>query len=328
MDKIAIVGIGCRFAGGVTDASSLWQFLLDKRDGVVEVPADRWSLAKFYDADPEAPGRMYTRRGGFLTESIWDFDADFFGISAREASIMDPQQRLLLEVSWEALEDAGLSGQAIGGSVGVFVGGFTTDSSMVRLSPSARMDMNAHTAMSSSLTLLSNRVSYTFDFHGPSMTIDTACSSSLVAFHQATTALAAGDCDLALVGGVNVMFRPETFISMCKGRFLSFDGRSKSFDAAADGYGRGEGAGMVVLKRLDAARRDRDRIYAVVRGSGTNQDGRTTAIPVPNPDAQAALAKRVCRVAGVEPHQVAFIEAHGTGTAVGDPIEMSALGEV
>jgi acyl transferase domain-containing protein/NADPH:quinone reductase-like Zn-dependent oxidoreductase/NADP-dependent 3-hydroxy acid dehydrogenase YdfG len=328
VDQIAIVGIGCRYAGGVTDAESLWQFLLDKRDGVVEVPADRWSLAKFYDADPDAPGRMYTRKGGFLTDSLWEFDADFFGVSAREASIMDPQQRLLLEVGWEALEDAGLAGRAMGGSVGVFVGAFTTDNALARMSPISRTAINGHTAMSSSQTLLSNRLSYAFDFRGPSMTIDTACSSSLVAFHQATRAMEAGECELALVGGVNVMFKPETFISMCKGRFLAFDGRSKSFDAAADGYGRGEGAGIVVLKRLDAALRDRDRIYAVVRGSGVNQDGRTSAIPVPNPVAQEELALRVCRDAGVSPHEIVFVEAHGTGTAVGDPIEMSALGKV
>ena len=328
MEQIAIVGIGCRYAGGVTDASSLWEFLLDKRDGVVEIPADRWSLAKYYDADPEAPGRMYTRRGAFLTDPLWEFDADFFGVSAREAAILDPQQRLLLEVAWEALEDAGVAGQAIGGSVGVFVGGFTTDNMLARLSPLSRSAINRHTAMSFSLTLLSNRISHAFDFRGPSMTIDTACSSSLVAFHQAATAMAAGDCELALVGGVNVIFKPETSIMMCKGRFLASDGRSKSFDAAADGYGRGEGAGMVVLKRLDAALRDHDRIYAVVRGSGVNQDGRTPSIPVPNPVAQEELALRVCRDAGLSPHEIAFIEAHGTGTPVGDPIEMSAMGKV
>ena len=328
MDQIAIVGIGCHFAGGVTDAASLWQFLLEKRDGIVEVPADRWSLAKYYDADPDAPGRMYTRKGGFLTESIWDFDADFFGIPPREASLMDPQQRLLLEVSWEALDDAGLTGQAIGGSVGVFVGGFTSDCVLARLTPSARSAINGHTSMSHSYTLLSNRLSFAFDLHGPSMTIDTACSSSLVAFHQAVKAMSAGECELALAGGVNVMFRPETSIEMCKGRFLAIDGRSKSFDAAADGYGRGEGAGMVLLKHLDAALRDRDRIYAVVRGSGANQDGRTVAIPVPNPVAQQALALRVCGEAEIEPHEIAFVEAHGTGTAVGDPIEVSSLGTV
>ena len=231
---------------------------------------------------------------------------------------MDPHQRLLLEVAWEALDDAGLTRQAIGGSVGVFVGGFTSDCVLARLTPSARSAINGHTSMSHSYTLLSNRLSFAFDLHGPSMTIDTACSSSLVAFHQAVKAMSAGECELALAGGVNVMFRPETSIEMCKGRFLAIDGRSKSFDAAADGYGRGEGAGMVLLKHLDAALRDRDRIYAVVRGSGANQDGRTVAIPVPNPVAQQALALRVCGEAEIEPHEIAFVEAHGTGTAVGE----------
>src|SRR5574340_652183 len=292
------------------------------------MPSNRWSLDKYYDPDPDAPGRMYTRRGGFLTDSLWDFDPEFFGISPREASILDPQQRLLLEVSWEALDDAGLAGSVSGRSVGVYVGGFTSDSVVARMTASARPFISGHTSMSSSFTLLSNRISYVYNLQGPSMTIDTACSSSLVAFHQATRAIVGGECELALTGGVNAMLQPETFVSMCKGRFLAVDGRSKSFDASADGYGRGEGAGIVVLKRLDAARRDGDRIYAVVRGTGSNQDGRTAAIPVPNPVAQEALARRVHEDAGIAPHEIAYVEAHGTGTAIGDQLEMSALGNV
>ncbi|HEY5841335.1 MAG TPA: type I polyketide synthase, partial [Mycobacterium sp.] len=310
------------------DASSYWKFLLGKGDGVVDIPADRWSVEKYYDPDPEAPGRMYTRRGGFLRDCLWDFDPEFFGISPREASIMDIQQRLLLEVSWEALDDAGLAGCVAGRSVGVYVGAFTADSAITRVGMSARMDMSGHTPMSYTLTLLSNRISYVLDLQGPSMTIDTACSSSLVAFHQATRAIVAGECDVALAGGVNAITQPETFVSMCKGRFLAPDGRSKAFDASADGYGRGEGAGVVVLKRLEAARRDGDRIYAVVRATGVNQDGKTAAIPVPNPLAQERLARRVCAQAGVAPREVAYVEAHGTGTPVGDPIEISALGKV
>ncbi|NIL90373.1 Phthiocerol/phenolphthiocerol synthesis polyketide synthase type I PpsC [Rhodococcus fascians] len=326
MVAVAVVGIGCRFPGGVDDGPSFWKFMLDKGDGIVDIPADRWNADRFYDPNPDAPGRAYTRRGGFLTQSLWDFDPEFFGMSPREASVTDPQQRLLLEVAWEALDDAGHAGRVSGQPIGVFVGGFTNDSAGLRASSSARAQINSHSATSSSHTLLSNRISFALDLVGPSMTIDTACSSSLVAVHQAVRALERGECTMALVGGANAMFRPETFVSMCKGRFLSFDGRSKSFDAAADGYGRGEGAGMVLLRPLADAIADGDRIYSVIRGSGVNQDGRTIAIPVPNPVSQHALATRVCAEAGIEPGRVGYVEAHGTGTAVGDPLELEALG--
>ncbi|WP_280312431.1 type I polyketide synthase [Nocardia abscessus] len=328
MPNVAIVGIGCRFPGGIDGPDSFWDLVVRKGDGIVEVPADRWNLAKFYDPDPDAPGRMYTRHGGFLTQSLWEFDAEFFGISQREASIMDPQQRLLLEVAWESLDDAGMAGRVGGREVGVFVGGFMNDNALVRSGSMSRASINSHSPTSSSHTLLSARIAFLLDLLGPTMTIDTACSSSLVALHQAVLALESGECESAIVGGANAMLRPEAFISMCKGRFLAVDGRCKSFDAAADGYGRGEGAGAVVLKTLDAAVRDRDRIYAVVRGSGVNQDGRTLAIPVPNPVAQEALARRVHRLAGIDAHDIRFVEAHGTGTPVGDPLELAALGAV
>ncbi|MEV5838663.1 SDR family NAD(P)-dependent oxidoreductase [Nocardia sp. NPDC052112] len=326
MSDAAIVGIGCRFPGGIDGPDTFWDFLIGKGDGIVEVPPDRWSLDKFYDPDPDAPGRMYTRSGGFLTQSLWEFDADFFGISQREASIMDPQQRLLLEVAWEALDDSGMTGRIAGRDIGVFVGGFMNDNAVGR--NVVRSAINSHTPTSSSHTLLSARIAFLLDLHGPTMTIDTACSSSLVALHQAVQALALGECSAAIVGGANAMLQPETFISMCKGRFLSVDGRCKSFDAAADGYGRGEGAGVVILKPVEAAVRDGDRIYAVVRGSGVNQDGRTLAIPVPNPVAQEELARRVHTGAGIAPHEIGYVEAHGTGTPVGDPAEMTALGKV
>ncbi|MBB5916368.1 acyl transferase domain-containing protein/NADPH:quinone reductase-like Zn-dependent oxidoreductase/acyl carrier protein [Nocardia transvalensis] len=326
MSDAAIVGIGCRFPGGIDGPATFWDFLIRKGDGIVEVPPDRWSLDKFYDPDPDAPGRMYTRHGGFLAQSLWEFDADFFGISQREASIMDPQQRLLLEVAWEALDDGGMAGRIAGRDVGVFVGGFMMDNAVGR--NVVRHAINSHTPTSSSHTLLSARIAFLLDLHGPTMTIDTACSSSLVALHQAVRALADGDCESAIVGGTNAMLQPETFISMCKGRFLAVDGHCKSFDASADGYGRGEGAGAVILKPLDAALRDGDRIYAVVRGSGVNQDGRTLAIPVPNPVAQQDLARRVHTLAGIAPHEIGFVEAHGTGTPVGDPLELGALGRV
>jgi acyl transferase domain-containing protein/NADP-dependent 3-hydroxy acid dehydrogenase YdfG/aryl carrier-like protein len=325
--EVAIVGIGCRFPGGAANPEQFWHFLINKGDGIGPVPADRWRISDYYDPDPETPGRMYTKHGGFLQESLWDFDPDFFGISAREASVMDPQQRLLLEVAWEALDDAGLAGHVAGRSVGVYVGGFTNDSVISRVSGNARPFIGTHTPTSSSFTLLSNRISFALDLLGPSMTIDTACSSSLVALHEGTQAITRGECEMALVGGVSVMLQPETFISMCKGRFLSRDGRSKSFDASADGYGRGEGAGMVLLRPLADARRSQDRIYAVVRGTGANQDGRTIAITVPNPASQATLATRVAAEAGITPAAIGYVEAHGTGTAVGDPLEMEALGK-
>ncbi|MEV6280241.1 SDR family NAD(P)-dependent oxidoreductase [Nocardia sp. NPDC051832] len=324
---IAIVGMGCRFPGNVNGPGEFWQFLVGKGDGIVDMPADRWDTDLFYDPDPDAPGRMYTKRGGFL-ESPWDFDPEFFGISPREAVSMDPQQRLLLEVAWEALDDAGIAGRVGGRQVGVYAGGFMVDNLVRRHLPSGRVAIDNHTPTSGSLTMISNRLSYVFDLRGPSMTIDTACSSSLVAVHEATQALVRGECEVALAGGVNVMLHPETFVSMCKGRFLAPDGRCKSFDADADGYGRSEGAGMLVLKPTGAALRDGDRIYAVIRGTGSNQDGRTPGITVPNPQAQRELAERVCAAAGIDPADVGYVEAHGTGTAVGDPIELSALGAV
>lgn len=324
---VAIVGIGCRFPGGVFTPDQYWDFMLRRGDGIVEVPGDRWNTDLYYDPDPEAPGRAYTRHGGFVTCSPWDFDAEFFGISPREAEVMDPQQRWVLEVAWEALDDAGLAGMASGHDVGVYIGGFMSDNQIRRCMSSARRAISHYTATGASQAMLSNRLSHALDLRGPSMTIDTACSSSIVAIHQATQAISRGECEFALAGGVNVMTHPEVFVSMCKGRFLAPDGRSKSFDAAADGYGRGEGAGMLVLKGVDAAMRDRDRIYAVIAGSGANQDGHTMGITVPNGAAQRQLARDVCTTANLAPHEIGYVEAHGTGTPVGDPIEVAALGE-
>lgn len=328
MVDVAIVGIGCRFPGGVRSASELWSFLLNKGDGIVEVPPERWSLERFYDPDPDVPGRAYTRRGGFLTDSLEDFDPEYFGISPREASIMDPQQRLLLEVAQEALDDAGHASRVAGRAVGVYVGGFTADNMAARHSQLARAAITTHTPTSSTYTMLSNRISYVFDLRGPSMTIDTACSSSLVALHQAVCALRRGEIEMALVGGVNAMIRPETFISMCKGRFLAADGRCKTFDKSGDGYARGEGAGVLLLRPLEEALADGDRIYAVIRGTGSNQDGRTSGITVPNPDAQADLIREVTRQSGLTPADIGYVEAHGTGTAVGDPLEIAAIGRM
>ncbi|MGV9675840.1 type I polyketide synthase [Nocardia sp. NPDC003482] len=328
MSDIAIVGIGCRFAGGIDSPDTFWEFVLDKRDGVVDMPADRWDYRRYYDPEPRTPGRSYTKRGAFMTIDPWEFDPDFFGISAREATQLDPQQRLMLEVTWEALDDAGVARHAAGRSIGVYVGGFVVDQSVIGVVGPALFHTDMHTPASASYTMLSNRIAYALNLVGPALTVDTACSSSLVAFHLACQAIANGDCEMALAGGVNVMLQPETFVLMCKGGFLATDGRCKSFDASADGYGRGEGAGMVALKRLEDAERDGDRIYAVVKATGANQDGRTTAITVPNADSQEALARSVCQRAGLAPEEITYVEAHGTGTLVGDPVELRALGRV
>ncbi|WP_460699021.1 type I polyketide synthase [Nocardia thraciensis] len=328
MSDIAIVGIGCRFAGGIDSPDTFWDFVVDKRDGVVEIPADRWDYRRYYDPEPRTPGRMYTKRGAFMTVDPWEFDPDFFGISPREATVLDPQQRLMLEVTWEALDDAGIAGRTAGESVGVYVGGFVVDQSVIGVVGPALFHTDMHTPASASYTMLSNRIAYALNLVGPALTVDTACSSSLVAFHLACQALDNGDCKVALAGGVNVMLQPETFVLMCKGGFLATDGRCKSFDAAADGYGRGEGAGMVALKKLDDAVADGDRIYAVVKATGSNQDGRTTAITVPNVDSQESLARNVCARAGLAPDSITYLEAHGTGTLVGDPVELRALGRV
>jgi acyl transferase domain-containing protein/acyl carrier protein len=328
-EPIAVIGIGCRFPGAADSPQAFWELMAAGRDGIVEVPNDRWDSKRFYDPDPSAPGKMYVKHGGFLQQRIDTFDALAFGVAPREAMAMDPQQRLLLEVTWEALEDAGLDIDALAGSAtGVFVGAFMVDNMLTQLNPMNRALIGPQTAVSWTMSILSNRLSYLFDLRGPSLTLDTACSSSLVATHLGCQSLWRGECSLVLVGGVNVMHRPEVSISMCKGQFLAPDGRCKSFDARGDGYGRGEGAGVVVLKPLHQAVRDGDLIYGLICGTGSNQDGRTNGITVPNPDAQAELIERVCAEVGIEPKQIRYFEAHGTGTEVGDPLEASALGAV
>jgi acyl transferase domain-containing protein/NAD(P)-dependent dehydrogenase (short-subunit alcohol dehydrogenase family)/acyl carrier protein len=327
-EPLAIIGMGCRFPGASASPARFWENLLAGKDCIVDVPADRWDVNRFYDSDREKPGKMYVKSGGFLAENIFEFDALFFGVSPREAAAMDPQQRVLMEVSWEALEDAGIDPQSLAGSeTGVFIGGFMLDNKLTQLSPLNRHTISASTAVGMTLTMLSNRISYLYDLRGPSMTIDTACSASMVALDQACHSLWNGNSKLALVGGVNLMHRPEIFVGLCKGGFLAPDGRSKAFDARANGYGRGEGAGMVVLKPLADAERDGDRIYALIRATGCNQDGRTDGITVPNPESQKALIRKVSARAGVPLKNIHYFEAHGTGTAVGDPLEMSAIGD-
>lgn len=327
--KVAIIGASCRFPGGSDSPEAYFDNLLKGVICVGQVPEDRWSSDKFFN-ERDVAGKAYVHRGHFLEGYDYkSFDADFFGLSPREVEFIDPQQRLLLELAWEALDNAGLDIEGLAGSAtGVFVGGFTVDHLLNQLGAGARETIGTHSAAGATLTMLSNRISYAFDFCGPSLSVDTACSSSMVAFAQGVTAIQTAQCDVALVGGANFILRPEYMVAMSKGRFLAKDGRSKSFDARADGYGRGEGGGVVVLKAYDAALRDGDHILAVVDGAGVNQDGRTSGITVPNPEAQRTLMFHVLAESGWAAAEIDYIEAHGTGTPVGDPLETRAIADV
>ncbi|WAL61389.1 type I polyketide synthase [Thermocoleostomius sinensis] len=324
LEPIAITGIGCRYPGAESP-HAFWQLLRDGIDAIEEVPPSRWEVDRFYDSDRSQPNKTNTRWGGFLPQ-IDRFDPQFFGIAPREAYSMDPQQRLLLEVAWEALEDAGqIPEQLRGSQTGVFIGIGTHDYSIMLWQDPVN-DPYATTGTGNCIA--ANRISYVFDFKGPSLAIDTACSSSLVAVHLACQSLWCGESTLALAGGVNVLLLPTVTIGFSKGGFMSSAGRCKSFDASADGYVRSEGAGVVVLKPVSQALRDGDPIYAVIRGSAVNQDGFSNGMAAPNPIAQVAVLREAYRKAGVSPGQVQYVEAHGTGTKLGDPIELKALGAV
>lgn len=325
-EPIAIIGTACRFPKGVSNIKEFWQFLEKGHDAVDEIPKERWDWKFHFDNEMDKVGKSYVNRGSFLDDNIEAFDAAFFDISPREASILDPQQRLLLEVTFEALEDAvGNVNTLKGSNTGVYMGCFMQDNLGRQMAPGGKSQLGTYTAVSSTMTMISNRLSYSFDLQGPSFTLDTACSSSLVAIHQACRGLLAGDCNMAVTGGVSLMFRPEVMAMMCKGRFLAKDGRSKTFSAHADGYGRGEGAGIVVLKKLQNAIDDGDTIHGVILGSGINQDGNTEGITVPSKESQTALAQHVYAEADINPNDISYLEAHGTGTPVGDPIEMNAM---
>jgi acyl transferase domain-containing protein len=326
-EPVAIVGMASRFPGGVVDTETYWDLLRSGRDAVGEVPADRWDADAFYDSEPHQPGKIISRWGGFLNH-IDRFDHEFFGISRREAVSMDPQQRLILEVTWEALEDAGQAPQSLAGSqTGVFMGICSSDySSQVFRYPA---EIVAHASTGNSHGIAAGRVSYLLDLRGPSIAIDTACSSALVAVHQACQSLRLGDTDMSICGGVNVVLSPHLSISFSQfPEMLAADGRCKTFDASADGFVRSEGCGVVVLKRLTDALRDGDRVYAVIRGSAINQDGRSSGLTAPNGAAQRAVLRRALEVSGVQPDQVGYIETHGAGTKLGDPIEVEALAEI
>jgi myxalamid-type polyketide synthase MxaE and MxaD len=324
-EPVAIIGSGCRFPGA-KNPEEFWQLLRDGRDAISEVPADRWDVDTFYDPDPATPGKMNTRWGGFL-EGVDQFDAGFFAISPREAARMDPQQRLLLEVAWEALEDAGQTIDGLAGSqTGVFVGVTANDHALLTLRDAAGTDSSASTGTAHSI--VAGRLSYLLDLRGPSMAVDTACSSSLVAVHLACQGLLNQECNLALAGGVNLMLSPLPTICLSKVGMMAPDGRCKTFDAHADGYVRGEGCGVVVLKRLSDALSDGDNILALIQGSAVNQDGHSTGLTAPNVLSQQAVIRQALENAGVTPSQVSCVEAHGTGTSLGDPIEVEALTEV
>lgn len=325
-EPLAIVGIGCRFPGDSDSVPSFWKLLCDGTDATRVVPETRWNAARFADPNPAKIGKIVTGRGGFLSE-IDQFDAQFFGITPREAHSMDPQQRLLLRATWEALEDGGIAADRLAGTdVGVFVGGFTLDYQLLQNQGRAsRYRFKAHSATGMMMTMLANRISFAFDLRGPSMAVDTACSSSLVAVHLAAQSIWTGECDLALAGGVNIMIGPNTAIAESRSGFLSPEGRSKAFDDSADGYARGEGGAMVVIKPLARALADGDDVYAQILGTAVSQDGHTGGITVPREEAQHAAIVTALRRSGVRPGDVGYVEAHGTGTPVGDPIEMRAL---
>ncbi len=324
---IAIVGLACRFPGESDDPGRFWELLRDGRDAIVDVPANRWDAQAWFDPDPDAPGRMSVRNGGFLRD-VDQFEPGFFGISPREAQTMDPQQRLLLEVTWQALERAGIAPEQLAGkSGGVFVGVCNSDYSQ-RVLGRGVDTIDAYFASGNAHSVAAGRIAYTLGLRGPALAIDTACSSSLVALHAACQSLRSGETTLALCGGVNLMCSPHTTITLSKSHMLAPDGRCKTFDASADGFARGEGCGVLVLKRLEAAVADGDRVLAVIRGTATNQDGRSGGLTVPNGPAQEAVIRAALADAGVDPSQVDYVEAHGTGTSLGDPIEVRALAGV
>lgn len=321
-EPIAVIGMGCRFPGG-ENPGAFWRLLRAGGDAVREVPSDRWNIDDYYDPDPAAPGKMNTRWGGFL-DRVDEFDADFFGISPREASHVDPQQRLLLEVAWEALEDAGIPPAELAKTrTGVYVGAIGNDFALLQSRDLSGIDVFSGTG--NSHAVLANRLSYVLDLSGPSMTLDTACSSSLVTVHLACRSLRRGETDLALAAGVNLILSPEMTVVLTKAYMMAPDGRCKTFDAAANGYARGEGCGLIVLKRLSDALADGDRILGLVRGSGVNHDGRSNGLSAPNGPAQEAVIRDALADARLAPEQISYLEAHGTGTRLGDPIEIDAL---
>jgi acyl transferase domain-containing protein len=327
VEPIAVVGIGCRFPGGADTPEKFWQMLVEGRSALAPVPASRWDPS-FYDADPDAPGKIYVRNGYFI-DAIDAFDAAFFGISPREAEQMDPQQRLLLEVAWEALERSAQAWERLRESrTGVFVGIANSDYAQMMFRTSDYKDIDSFTGTGNAYSFHTGRLSYLLGLQGPCIAIDTACSSSLVSIHLACASLRNRECDAALAGGVQALVSPLTEVFLCRSNALSADGTCKAFDSGADGYGRGEGCGIIVLKRLSDAVAQGDRIWGVVRASAVNHDGPSSGLTVPNPRAQSRLLETALRSAALDPRGIDYIEAHGVGTPIGDPIEMRSISSV
>lgn len=325
-DKIAIIGMGCRFPGGANSIEEFWDLLSSGKDGISEVPADRWDVEKYYDADRQAPGKTCNKKAGYLDCGIDGFDARFFNISPKEAKALDPQQRILLEVTWEAFENANLNIEHYNGSnTGVYVGICANEYYMSQTQSGDLKDINPYSLTGCSWSTACGRISYTFGFEGPCASVDTACSSALTALHFACTALKEGEADMQVVAGVNLIESPTNTIGFSKLQATCPDGYCKSFDAAANGYARGEGCGVLLLKRLSDAIRDDNEILAVVRGTAVNQDGKSNGLTAPNGESQEKLIRKTMNAAGVKADEIDYVEMHGTGTKLGDPIEVNAV---
>ncbi len=326
-EKIAVVGMACRFPGGCNTPEAYWKFLKEGKDAAIDIPKDRWNVDEYYDAVHGTPGKMYVKKANFLQQDVSNFDAKFFKISPAEANAMDPQQRQLLEVSWEALENAGQkASDLVGSRTGVFIG--INSSCEYAMLPRDSDKMNQYIGTGTTSSIASGRISYVFGFNGPTLSMDTACSSSLVSTLLAVNSLREGACDMALSGGVNLMLSPTVMSSLCLMNALSEDGKCAPFDASGDGYGRGEGCGILVLKRLSDAERDHDKIYAIIAGGAMNNDGASSGLTVPNGNAQRLVMEEALKNTGYQPNDISYLEAHGTGTALGDPIEVKAIHEV
>ncbi|MGB1310512.1 MAG: type I polyketide synthase, partial [Leucothrix sp.] len=327
-EPIAVVGMGCRYPGGVRTPDEFWELLSSGRDILREIPSERWDVDAHYDPEMTVPGKMYVRHGHYL-DDIDQFDPQFFGLSPREAESLDPQQRLVMEISWETLEHAGIAPSSLsGGKTGVFVGQYWDDYSMQRIYGADNREIDRYAQLSGLRGLTAGRICHILDSHGPAIQLDTACSSSSLAVHLACQSLRNGESDLALAGGVSLILAPEHLIGICQMQALSPDGRCKTFDANADGFGQGEGCGMVALKRLSDAQADGDTILAVVQGSAVNHDGHARTVTTPSGPAQRMMLQEALDDAGLQPAQIDYVETHGTGTPLGDPIEVMAIARV
>ncbi len=327
-DPIAVVGMGCRYPGGVRTPDAFWDLLSSGRDILREIPGERWDVDAHYDPEVTVPGKIYVRHGYYLGD-IDQFDPQFFGLSPREAESLDPQQRMVMEVSWETLEHAGIAPSTLrGGKTGVFVGQYWDDYSAQRIYATNNRDIDRYAQLSTLRGLTAGRICHILDSHGPAIQLDTACSSSSLAVHLACQSLRSGESDLALAGGVSLVLAPEHLIGICQMTALSPDGRCKTFDASADGFGQGEGCGIIALKRLSDAQADGDNVLAVIQGTAVNHDGQARTVTTPSGPAQRAMLQEALEDAGLSPDQIDYVETHGTGTPLGDPIEVSAIARV